>query len=64
LLRKRVPKVANTFDRLDLNSSLITVQWFVCMYAFTFSSEVVACIWDEIFAFGHNVIYKYSLAIF
>jgi Rab-GTPase-TBC domain len=64
LLRTRIPNVAKAFDRLEFNSSLITVQWFVCMYAYTFSADLVASIWDEIFTFGYSVMYKFSLAVF
>lgn len=64
LLRTRIPKVAEALDNLDMNSSLITVQWFICIYAYTFNTNVVVKIWDEIFMFGHTVIYKISLAVF
>ena len=64
LLRTRIPKVARAFDELGINSSLLTVQWFICLYAYTFSKDVVARIWDEIFLFGYTVIYKFSLAVF
>lgn len=64
LLRSRLPKVARAFDRLEINSSLITVQWFTCMYAYTFPKNVVARIWDDIFTEGYGVIYRVSLAVF
>ena len=64
LLRTRIPKVAKSLDALEMNSSLITVQWFVCIYAYTFNTEVVVKIWDEFFLFGHTIIYKISLAVF
>jgi len=64
LLRTRLPKVAKVFDRLDINSSLITVQWFTCLFAYTFNSNVVARLWDEIFKQGHDIVYRICLAVF
>ena len=64
LLRTRLPKIAKVFDRIEMNTSLITVQWFTCMFAYTFKSVVVARLWDEIFLHGHYAIYKVALAVF
>lgn len=64
LLRTRLSKIANLFDSLDINSSLITVQWFTCIFANTFSPKVVARLWDEYFIHGHSIVYKIALGIF
>lgn len=64
LLWTRLPRVAKWFDDLEINSSFITVQWFTCMFANTFSSELISRLWDEIFFHGHSTVYKISLAIF
>ena len=64
LLRTRLPRVARLFDNLEINSSLLTVQWFTCVFANTFSPEVIARLWDELFIHGHSIVYKISLGIF
>lgn len=64
LLRTRLPKVAKLFDKLEINSSLITVQWFTCLFAYTFNSNVVARLWDEVFKQGHDIVYRICLAVF
>ena len=64
LLRTRLPRVARLFDNLDINSSLLTVQWFTCVFANMFSPEVISRLWDELFIHGHSLVYKISLGIF
>lgn len=64
LLRTRLPKIAKVFDKLEINSSLITVQWFTCLFAYTFRANIVTRIWDEVFKQGHGIIYRISLAVF
>jgi hypothetical protein len=63
-LRTRLSNVAKLFDSLEINSSLITVQWFTCIFANSFSPKVTARLWDEYFIHGHSIVYKIALAIF
>ena len=61
LFRSRMEKVSKHLDRLGIESCLFTVQWFICMFAFTFSKDIVKNLWDLIFTQGYQIMHKIGL---
>lgn len=62
LFRSKMQKVCKALEKIGIESGLFTVQWFICMFAFTFPREVVCFVWDHIFFCGYTVIFKIGLA--
>jgi Rab-GTPase-TBC domain len=62
LFRSKLQKICKHIESLGVESSLFTVQWFICLYSFTFSKQFTAQIWDLIFLKGPNVIFQIGLA--
>lgn len=61
LFRSRLQKVSKYLDKLGIESCLFTVQWFICMFAFTFSKDIVKILWDLIFTQGYQIMHKIGL---
>ena len=57
----KLRKIANHLEKLGIESCLFTVQWFICMFSFNFSREVVCLIWDAIFLYGHSISFSIGL---
>lgn len=62
LFRIKMPKLCKYMEKLGVESGFFTVQWFICMYSFTFKKEIVKYLWDIIFVHGTNSIYQIGLA--
>ena len=41
-----------------------TLQWFTCLFAYTFQFEALQRLWDLIFIKGNTVLFSIGLAIF
>ena len=62
LFRAKLQKLSKAMEKIGIESGLFTVQWFICMFAFTFKREVVTFVWDHIFFLGYSVIFQVGLA--
>ena len=63
LLRLKQPKLMRVMERMGMDSSLLTIQWFVCMLCFSFPFETVIFFWDLIFVKGFPVIFCICLSV-
>jgi hypothetical protein len=63
LLTTLIPKVAKHLKKIELDPSLFSVQWFVCMFAYSFERDVVVRIWDIFFVEGSVFLFKVALGI-
>ncbi|CAM6124260.1 unnamed protein product [Calypogeia fissa] len=64
LLKKKFPRLAQHLDQIGFDSTLVTTEWFLCLFAKTFPSETVMRVWDVLFNEGVKVIFRVALAIF
>lgn len=63
LISKKLPKLSMHIQEMGLDSSLFSVQWFICMFAYSLQRNVVITIWDHFIVEGSSVIFKVGLAI-
>lgn len=63
LLRLKQAKLIKSMERMGMDSSLFTIQWFVCMLSFSFPFETVVFFWDNIFVKGFPIIFCICLSV-
>jgi hypothetical protein len=61
LFRLKMVNVSKHLDRLGIESCILTVQWFICLFSFTFNRNIVMCLWDMIFSHGHSILFQIGL---
>lgn len=64
LLTKKCPRIATHLDSLEFDVSLVTTEWFLCLFSKSLPSETTLRVWDVIFYEGAKVIFNVALAIF
>ncbi|KAK2378299.1 hypothetical protein P8452_49798 [Trifolium repens] len=64
LLAKKCPRIATHLEALEFDVSLVTTEWFLCLFSKSLPSETTLRVWDAIFYEGANVIFNVALAIF
>jgi hypothetical protein len=62
-IKKRLPNLSEHLKEIGLDSSLFSVQWFICMFAYSLRRSVVTRIWDTFILEGCPLIFKVGLAI-
>jgi hypothetical protein len=63
LLRVKQTKLIRHLDKISLDASIINIQWFICLFSFTFDVEIVKKIWDIIIVKGFSAIFLIGLAV-
>ncbi|CAI8587145.1 unnamed protein product [Vicia faba] len=64
LLIKKCPRIATHLEGLEFDVSLVTTEWFLCLFSKSLPSETTLRVWDVIFYEGAKVIFNVALAIF
>ncbi|CAL0317412.1 unnamed protein product [Lupinus luteus] len=64
LLVKKCPRIASHLEALGFDVSLVTTEWFLCLFSKSLPSETTLRVWDVIFYEGAKVIFNVALAIF
>ncbi|CAJ2633564.1 TBC1 domain family member 2A-like protein [Trifolium pratense] len=64
LLAKKCPRIATHLEVLEFDVSLVTTEWFLCLFSKSLPSETTLRVWDVIFYEGAKVIFNVALAIF
>ncbi|KAK7299826.1 hypothetical protein RJT34_10654 [Clitoria ternatea] len=64
LLAKKCPRIASHLEALEFDVSLVTTEWFLCLFSKSLPSETTLRVWDVIFYDGAKVIFNVALAIF
>lgn len=62
LFRIKLQKMCKHMEKVGVDTCLFTVQWFICMFGFTFKKDIVRHLWDIIFIHGTNSLYQIGLA--
>ena len=63
LLRVKQTKIIRHLEKIGLESSIINIQWFICLFCFSFNIEIVKSLWDMIFIQGFQIVFCIGLAI-
>ncbi|OIW04287.1 hypothetical protein TanjilG_00847 [Lupinus angustifolius] len=64
LVVKKCPRIASHLETLEFDVSLVTTEWFLCLFSKSLPSETTLRVWDVIFYEGAKVIFNVALAIF
>uniref|UniRef100_A0A1D1Z0T2 TBC1 domain family member 2A n=1 Tax=Anthurium amnicola TaxID=1678845 RepID=A0A1D1Z0T2_9ARAE len=64
LLAKKCPRIAAHLDVMDFDVSLVTTEWFLCLFSKSLPSETTMRVWDVLFNEGAKVMFHVALAIF
>ena len=64
LIASKLPEVSAALDRFQVDTLLITTQWFLTLFVNTAPTETVLRIWDVVFAEGSKVLFRVALALF
>ncbi|XP_061344136.1 uncharacterized protein LOC133290093 [Gastrolobium bilobum] len=64
LIAKKCPRIATHLEALEFDVSLVTTEWFLCLFSKSLPSETTLRVWDVIFYEGAKVIFNVALAIF
>ncbi|XP_043692414.1 TBC1 domain family member 2A-like [Telopea speciosissima] len=64
LLAKKCPRIAAHLDALGFDVSLVTTEWFLCLFSKSLPSETTMRVWDVLFNEGAKVLFHVALAIF
>ncbi|KAL6010272.1 hypothetical protein ACLOJK_000703 [Asimina triloba] len=64
LLVKKCPRIAAHLEAMEFDVSLVTTEWFLCLFAKSLPSETTLRVWDILFNEGAKVLFHVALAIF
>ncbi|XP_078444035.1 ypt/Rab-GAP domain of gyp1p superfamily protein isoform X2 [Wolffia australiana] len=64
LLAKKCPRISTHLDGLNFDVSLVTTEWFLCLFSKSLPSETTMRVWDILFNEGAKVLFNVALAIF
>ncbi|THG14437.1 hypothetical protein TEA_014921 [Camellia sinensis var. sinensis] len=64
LIVKKCPRIAAHLEALDFDVSLVTTEWFLCLFSKSLPSETTLRVWDLLFYEGAKVLFHVALAIF
>lgn len=64
LLVKKCPRIAAHLEELEFDVSLVTTEWFLCLFSKSLPSETALRVWDVLFYEGAKVLFHVALAIF
>jgi len=62
LLAEKCPRLASHLDRLAVDLSLFTFNWFLCLFVDTIPPDVYLKIWDAFLYEGPKVLFRFALA--
>jgi hypothetical protein len=57
-------RLAAHLDKIEFDVSLVTTEWFLCLFAKSLPSETTMRVWDVMFNEGANTLCLVALAIF
>ncbi|XP_058080544.1 uncharacterized protein LOC131228714 [Magnolia sinica] len=64
LLSQKYPRIAAHLEAMEFDVSLVTTEWFLCLFSKSLPSETTMRVWDILFNEGAKVLFHVALAIF
>jgi hypothetical protein len=63
LVRRLLPRLHKALSLSGLPASMVTTEWFVALFSTVLPIHVVLRVWDCLFLFGSEVLFRVSIAI-
>ena len=63
LIDETLPKISAKFKELSFDTSLFSIQWFVCLFCKNLQSKLIEIVFDNLFIDGSIVLFKIGLVI-
>lgn len=63
IVAKKLPNLAHHMNMIECDFSMVSTEWFLCLYATSLPPETVARVWDVLFCEGPKILYRIALAI-
>ncbi|XP_078484325.1 TBC1 domain family member 2B-like [Ciona intestinalis] len=64
LLAEKLPRLHRHFEAANVDTSLITFNWFLCIYCDNIPAETMLHVWDVLLYEGSKVLFRFGLAFF
>lgn len=63
LVKMNFVEVWNHLEKMNLDVSLLSLQWFICLFSYNLKSEVSDPIWDFLFLSGTKILFRAGIAL-
>ncbi len=63
LIKTTMPALWSHIRKLSLDPSLVSLQWFICIFSYNLAPAVSDQIWDQLFLAGTKIIFRAGLAM-
>lgn len=63
LIKLQHPKMYTLIESLDIQLSVVTIQWFMCLFVNTLVPEVALRVWDIFLNEGDKVLFRVAIAL-
>jgi TBC1 domain family member 2A len=63
IVAKKLPNLAEHMKMIECDFSMVSTEWFLCLFATSLPLETVARVWDVLFCEGPKILYRIALAI-
>lgn len=63
IVAKKLPNLSQHMSRIECDFSMISTEWFLCLYATCLPPETVARVWDILFCEGPKILYRIAIAL-
>lgn len=63
LLAQKQPRLAGHLNACGCEPSLLTTDWYLCLFATSLPPETAARVWDALFSEGRKVLHRMGLAL-
>jgi len=62
-VKDSLPNVWTLLKKHNMDPSLVSMQWFICLYTQNIQPEVADTLWDHMFLQGSKILFKAGLAM-
>lgn len=63
-MQEKFPRLVAHLEDIDYDCSINHIQWFTCLFCYSFNFEVLVRLWDVFFLKGDKMLFRISLAIY
>ena len=63
MIKAKMPHMWSFLRKVNLDPSLVSLQWFVCLFSYNLQPEISDEIWDNFLVKGSKILFKAGLSI-
>lgn len=63
LIDEHLPKIAQKFKELSFDTSLFSIQWFVCIFSKNLQGVLLDIVFDNLVIQGSSILFKIGLVL-